>query len=363
MKKITQVDINIGEQELLNVSQSINDRWLSEGPFCQKLLEEFKGYTGSKYAVFAPNGTLSIFLALLALDLPKGSEVIIPSFTFYGSASPVVYAGLIPVFADVSPDTLHIDLQHAESLVTDKTSAIMPVHIYGQCADMDSVNDFAKKYDLKVLEDAAQAVGVFHKDKHAGTMGDVGIISMFSDKTITMGEGAIVLTNDEELYKKLRLIRNQGRPNAGTFIHPSLGMNFRITDMQAGVGYAQFQKLPEIISEKQRKYDLYMDALKGVGDLEFLKREEHSNIVPFRFSIKTQYKEALEAHLEAHNVQARAFFYPMHMQPALQVYAKGQLPVAEALYDVGMCLPIHFNITDEDITYISGCIVKFFESK
>ena len=289
--EIKQVMPNIDQTEIEYLSQSVYDKWLTEGPKSKKFLKHIKEFTGSKYAVLAPNGTLGLFLGLLALDLPRGSEVIMPSFTFFASASSIVFAGLKPIFVDVDKDTFNMDVNKIETLITSNTSAIMPVHVYGHSANMSDIMSIAKKNNLKIIEDAAQAYGVSYKGRHCGVFGDVSMISFFADKTITMGEGAVVLTQNKSLYEKLLLLRNQGRPDSGTFIHQALGMNFRVTDMQCGVGLAQVEKYPATLKKKIEDYDLYFNLLKGVGDLKFLKVEKGSTFVPFRFFIKTKYKE------------------------------------------------------------------------
>ena len=362
---ITQVMPNIDSEELEYITESIEDKWLTEGPKSQQFIEHIKKFTGSKYAVLAPNGTLGLFLGLLALDLPKGSEVIIPNFTFFASASSVVFAGLKPIFVDVDQNTFNMNASEVEVLITDNTSAIMPVHIYGHSVNMDQVVDIAKKYNLKVIEDAAQAYGVSYKGQHCGTFGDVSMISFFADKTITMGEGAAVLTQDEGLYKKLLLLRNQGRVNSGTFIHSSLGMNFRVTDLQCGVGLAQAEKFPMVLQKKIENYQYYYELLDGVGDLSFLKIEKHSSFVPFRFYVCTKYKKELSKFLEERGVQVRSFFYPMNRQPPLQKYnASGQeFANSDKLYDTGICLPLHYYLTRDDIRVIAYNIEKFFNTK
>ena len=166
----------------------------------------------------------------------------------------------------------------------------MPAHIYGHAHDIERTKAIARSKGLYVVEDAAQACGVTFNGKHAGTFGDIGIYSLFSDKVITAGEGGVLLTNSDELYEKIKLLRNQGRPNAGTFIHPALGMNFRITDMQAAVAHAQLEKLPSIVQERMQKWDMYFSKLNGVGDLQFMSKAKSSNLVPFRFPLLTTRK-------------------------------------------------------------------------
>ena len=362
MKKIFQVMPCVDKEELNSVKDCFYDKWLTEGPKSKEFLEYLKQFTGSKYAVFAPNGTLGLFLSLLALDLPRGSEIIIPSFTFFASASAAIFAGLKPVFVDVNENTFNIDVNKIEALITENTKAIMPVHIYGHAAKMDIIMEIAKKYNLKVIEDAAQAYGVKYKGKHCGTFGDVSMISFFADKTITTGEGAVVLTQNEEIYNKLLLLRNQGRPNSGTFIHPSLGMNFRITDIQAAVGLVQAKKFKKILEIKLKNYNLFYESLKDIGDLQFLKVEENSNFVPFRFYIKTKYKSELIQYLEKNHVQSRSFFYPLHKQPSLKEYSKYKCPISERLYEKGICLPIYCDLTEDEVLYIIKIIKKFFNN-
>lgn len=338
------------------VRDTIQRDWLTEGPHAQRFLEKIQSQTGARHAVLAPNGTLGLFLALLALDLPPGSEILIPSFTFFASASAAVFAGLRPVFVDADPHTFNVDVDSVESWVTERTAAVMPVGVYGHTPPMDTVMDVASRFGLKVVEDAAQLYGVTYRGRHAGTFGDVGVISFFADKTVTTGEGGVVLTNDDRLYARLRLLRNQGREHSGTFVHESLGMNFRVTDMQCAVGDAQLRKLPEIIERKQRNHARYVAGLDGVDGVRVQTVQEGSTFVPFRFAMLTERRAEVVSALERAGIQTRGFFFPLHLQPALLKYARGPLPVSEALYANGLCLPVHMGLSDADIDEICGII-------
>ncbi len=359
-RNISQVQPFIDLAELELIRSSINERWLTEGPHSKDFLEKITAFTGSKYAVLAPTGTLGLFLGLLALDLPRGSEIVIPSFTFFASASAAVFAGLTPVFVDVDRETYNLDVELVEQAITPKTRAIMPVHIYGQACEIDAVMDIARKHSLMVIEDAAQGFGVSYNGKHTGTFGDVAMISFFADKTITTGEGAVVLTQQEDIYQRLRLLRNQGRPNSGTFIHPALGMNFRMTDLQCAVGLAQMKKFEKIRDKRLHDYQIYENLLKGVGDLQPMKVAEKSTFIPFRYFLTTSHKEQLLEHLEGRGIQGRSFFYPMHLQPPLKPYRRGVQPVSEALYQTGLCLPLHYYLSSGDIEYITNNIKAYF---
>jgi perosamine synthetase len=354
--RISQVHPYLGDDELAGVADAIQRDWLTEGPHAERFLAEIQAQTGARHAVLAPNGTLGLFLALLALDLPCGSEILIPSFTFFASASAAVFAGLRPVFVDADPHTFNFDVDSLESLVTDQTRAIMPVGVYGHTPPMDRVMDFAHRFGLKVIEDAAQLYGVSYRGRHAGTFGDVGVISFFADKTVTTGEGGVVLTDDDELCRRLRLLRNQGREHSGTFVHESLGMNFRVTDMQCAVGNVQLRKLPEIVARKQHNHSRYIAGLSGVRGLRFQMVQDGSTYVPFRFAVLTDRRDAVIAALESAGVQTRGFFVPLHLQPALEEYAFRPLPVSENLYADGLCLPVHVGLSDADIDEICDII-------
>ncbi|NQU33324.1 MAG: DegT/DnrJ/EryC1/StrS family aminotransferase [Bacteroidetes bacterium] len=360
--KVPQLVPFVGDEELANLKQVIQKQWLTEGPFAEEFVSLIKDKTGAKYAVLANNGTLALFIALKAIGIKDGDEIIIPNITFIASATSAYFAGATPVFVDVDPNTLNIDVTQLEKLITSKTKAIMPVHVYGQAADMDPILDIAKKYNIKVIEDAAQGYGVEYKGKHTGTIGDVGTISFFADKTVTCGEGAVVLTNNEEIYNTLKLLRNQGRPNSGTFIHPFLGMNFRMTDLQCAVGVAQLKKFDKIIQLKTKNYDLYYEKLKNVKEISFVEIEEYSNFIPFRVNIKVDKKEELIQYLEENKIQTRTFFYPLHRQPCFEYlkYKIDDFPISNRVFNEGLSLAIFPGLEVEQIELVTDTIIEFF---
>jgi len=259
--KVNQFAPWVGNDEYQAIADCFESNWITEGPKSKAFSTQLLDLIGAKYGVFAPNGTLALYLGLKAMDIGPGDEVIVPDFTFIASATSVHMAGATPVFVEVNRDNFQIELSHADHLVNDKTKAIMPVHIYGTIADMDAVAQFAKKHNLLVIEDAAAALGVHYKGQHAGTFGDIGTFSFFADKTITTGEGGFVVTSNEEMHHKLLLLRNQGRVDRGSFIHPEMGYNFRITDIQAAIGQVQLAKLPQIIARKEAIKQYYLERL------------------------------------------------------------------------------------------------------
>ncbi len=365
MNKIPQVFPWIGSEEIQNVTKVLQNNWLTEGPFCKEFSSRLNAMIGCKYGVFAPNGTLALFLGLLALGIGPGDEVIVPDSTFIGSANAVILTGAQPVFVDVTRENFQIDMEKVQDLITEKTGAIMPVHLFGMSANMRAVMDVAGRNGLKVIEDAAQGVGVTYEGKHTGTFGDVGCFSFFADKTITIGEGGYVVTNDDTIYESLLYLRNQGRLDRGSFIHPAIGYNFRITDMQAAIGLAQLEKLPTIIERKLEIYRLYREGLEDVDEISFPVVEEGSNNVPFRFVILAPDAKKLMEYLDERIVQTRSFFYPLHKQPCFQserfTKQKGTYFVNSVYgYERGLCLPVYPMLSEENIRSICGHIREFY---
>nr|BFE64716.1 DegT/DnrJ/EryC1/StrS family aminotransferase [Dactylosporangium thailandense] len=358
---IRQVSPYIGQEEADAVRRVVESGWITEGPESAAFVEELKEYVGARYAVLAPNGTLALALGLLALGIGSGDEVLVPDTTFVGSASAVLLTGARPVFVDVEPTTFQIDLADAERRTTSATRAVMPVHLYGTACDMAAVSAFADRKGIQVIEDAAQGMGVRFGDQHVGTFGDVGCFSFFADKTITTGEGGLVTCRDEKTYERLRLLRNQGRMNSGTFIHPSVGFNLRITDMQAALGRVQLRKLSTIVGRKQELHAAYREALSGIRGLRILGAAEGANLVPFRCVILVDDAEALMKHLTSCQIEPRSFFYPLHLQPAFASLrdpdaSDRDFPNAVAGYEGGICLPIHNSLTVDDVSRIAGVI-------
>lgn len=355
MYKISQVEPMVGAEEMANIEDVIKRGWLTEGKYTQQFIEEFKALTGIKNVLLTNNGTLALYIAIMALDLPPKSEILVPAFTFYATASSVIFAGHIPKIYDVDVCTWHGDLDSAAGLVGDNTKAIIPVHIYGSMCDMESVARFAKVHGLKIVEDAAQAVGVRKSGVHAGTFSDVATFSFFADKTITMGEGAAICTNDDGLFERIKLLRNQGRPNSGTFIHPALGMNFRVTDIQAAVGCAQLAKLSKIANERREKYQRYKNRLANCA-ISLQQIDQEIEFIPFRFAFTSENVSKISAKLEDAGVQTRSFFYPMDKQPVIAEFGQLECSNSMQLYKTGLALPIHGNVTSGDIELICDVI-------
>lgn len=365
--KITQVHPYFDQDEIKEVTECLKDAWVTEGPKKERFLQELQKITKAKYAVLAPNGTQALYLALMIAGIGPEDEVIVPDFSFVASASSVYWTGAKPVFVDVKKDNLNLDPGLIEKYITKKTKAIIPVHIYGQAADMDPILAIAKKHKLIIIEDAAQGLGVLYKGKHTGTFGQFGCLSFFADKTITTGgEGGAILTNSAKLYDQLVHFRNHGRPKSSTFVHPRVGYNFRLTDLQCAVGVAQIKKFSKIRDRKIKNLDLYKKYLQKVTAVKFLGESKDSNIIPFRANILVQNLSGLIQHLEQKGIQTRRFFYPLHKQPFFRkkfTYIDHDYPNTNYAYNHGLSLPVHMYLTEKDISFVCQEIKNFYGQK
>lgn len=367
---IPQVSPWLGEDEAAAAAKSVASGWITEGPNCDAFSAALRRLIDVPYGVFAPNGTLALVLALMALGIRPGDEVLVPDITFIGSANAVIMLGATPVFVEVDRDEFQIDLAHAASLVTPRTRAIMPVHLYGAACDMVSVKAFAARHNIQIIEDAAQGIGIYTNNQHVGGIGDIGTFSFFADKTITTGEGGYVVCKDAATYDRLRYLRNQGRLRSGSFEHPEIGYNFRITDVQAAIGLVQLSKLQEIIARKARIYSWYTEDLEPLSRVRVLGHRPESNHVPFRCVLIADRAHELMAFLGSKGVQSRGFFYPMHRQPCFAEWFRGRTdapslrdedyPNSVFGYENGLCLPIFPTLQREQVAYITAQIAAFY---
>jgi perosamine synthetase len=285
--------------------------------------------------------------------------------TFIATGNAVIMAGATPVFADVDPDTFCLSAAEAEKKITSRTKCLMPVHLYGQAADMDAIMALARKYNLKVVEDAAQGVGVKFNGQHVGTFGDLGILSYYGNKTITCGEGGVVLTNDDELAKLCYRLKNHGRDVKGTFMHEHIGFNFSFTEMQAAIGIAQMKKLDRVTGRKQQIADRYVNELAGLPRFRAAYIDPRCSPIYWFTSFLTDDNAEISAYLMEHGIQTRKFFYPMHLQPCYKgvVDVSGNYPVTERIYEQGISLPSSYGLTDEEQAVVIEKIKQFYADR
>ena len=362
---IKQIEPWIDDKELEQLKRVVNSTFVTEAMLTQEFEEMNRDLAGAKHAIAMSNGTVAIFCALKALDIGVGDEVIVPDLTFIATANAVIMAGAIPVFCDIYPDTFCINVEKAEEKISKYTKAIIPVHLYGQSADMGKIKLLAEKHKLKIIEDAAQGVGVKFSGQHVGTFGDIGILSYYGNKTITCGEGGMVLTNDDALAIKCYRLKNHGRDKKGIFIHDEIGFNFSFTEMQAAVGIAQMKKLDKIITRKQEIRDRYVKEFKGITALEPVFIDPRTDPVFWFTSFLSNEIEELSEYLLEYEIQTRRFFYPLHLQPCYQKSKvfninRENYSVSENIYNCGLSLPSSYTLKDEEQYYVIKKIKEFY---
>lgn len=356
---IHQIEPWIGQEELDEVTEVLKSTFVTEGKKTAEFEKKFAEMTGARYAIAVCNGTMGLFMALKALGIGSGAEVIIPDFTFIATVNSVIMAQATPKIVDVDRKTFNLDPAKTEEHISNKTKAIMPVHIYGQAADMDETIRMAKKHNLFVIEDAAQGVGVRFNGVHVGTIGDIGVFSLYGNKTITTGEGGVITTNDKEFTKRCLQLKNHGRTTKGTFTHESVGFNFCFTDLQAAIGLAQLDKLDSIIENKKRILETYREKLSNIDGITFPMIDRRCENVYWFSNILLDNPEALSRYLQKEGIETRRFFYPMHMQPCYKI--EGAFPVSEELYNKGLSLPSSAFLKEQEIDFICDKIRLFFK--
>lgn len=364
MEPILQVKPWLGKEELKELKEVLKSRWISGGPKIKEFQEKIAKVCGVKHAVSVCNGTQALYVGLKILNIGKGDEVIVPDFTFIASANAVVWTGAKPVFVDVDAETFNIDPKKIEKAITSRTKAIMPVHLYGQSADMEAVMRIARKHKLFVIEDAAQGIGVKFKGKPVGGFGEVGCLSFYADKTITTGEGGMVLTNDQKLARRVFILQNQGRAGRGWYIHENLGYNFRMCDFQAAVGLGQLAKLPLIIKRKKRIERLYRKYLKDVPQVKLPYIDKRGFNVPFRMLILVDNPQTLMEFLDKNGIKAGRSFYPLHLQPCYKgkgYNIKGDFVNSIKASERLLRLPSAVTLTEREIKYVCDKIKEFYK--
>ena len=357
---------SLGEKELEYVVDCIKTNWISsKGKYVEEFEEKFAKYCGCKYGITATSGTTALHLALASLDLKKGDKVIMPSFTMIATAFAVIYCGAKPVLVDAEPETWNMDAEKIEEKITDKTKAIMPVHIYGHPCDMDPIMKLAREYDLYVVEDAAEAHGAKYKGKKAGGIGDIGCFSFYANKIITTGEGGMVVTNDEEIAERAKSLRNLCFPKEKRiYQHSTVGYNYRMTNIQAAIGLAQFEKIDGLVGMRRRNAYLYNKYLKDIEGIRLPAEKEWAKNVYWMYSILIEDKfgmsrDELMNKLEKKGIETRTFFIPMHEQPVFQnmgLFKGESYPMAEELSRKGINLPSGSGLKEKEVRYICDVI-------
>lgn len=356
--------------ELKYVTDAVETGWISSaGKYVTAFEQEFANYCGCKYGVAVCNGTVALHLALVALGIGKGDEVIIPSFTMIASAFAVCYTGAVPIFVDADKETWNIDVTKIEAKITSRTKAIMPVHIFGLMCDMNAITSIATKHNLYIVEDAAEAHGAEYFGAKSGSFSQIAAFSFFANKNITTGEGGMVVTNDEAIYNKARYFKNLCFPMDGNrnYTHDEIGFNYRMSNVIAAIGLAQVEKADDYKALRIKNNALYRNFLKDVPGIIFQPLQPDYLNVSWMNAIvidPEKYghtKDELIVDLKANGIDTRLLFNGMHNQKSLKNFGcdtLGEYPVCDWLTLNGLYLPSASNLTEDEIKEISENIAN-----
>lgn len=349
---------SISEDAKANVLSALESGWISSaGSYVSQFEKDFSDYIGVKHAITVSNGTAALHVALLSLGIQKGDEVIVPAFTMAATWLAVIYTGAIPVFVDCEADTYNIDPDLIEKKISPRTKVIIPVHIYGHPVNMNKIVKIAKKYKLKIIEDAAEAHGAEYKGKKCGSIGDINCFSFYGNKIITTGEGGMVTTNSDELADKARKIKDLFHSDKKRFIHEEVGYNYRLTNLQAAVGCGELKHIDKYISKKQKMADTYRRGLEGIPGITTPTTKNYAKNVYWMYSILIDEnkfcmdKDTFRAKLKERGIDTRDFFYSPSDQPILQKYLSksDRFPITDRISKQGCYLPSGLAITDIQI--------------
>lgn len=361
----------LGGNELKYVTDAVSTGWISSsGTYVNKFEEAFAKYCGVKYGVAVCNGTVAIHLALAALGIGKDDEVIIPSFTMIATAFAVCYTGAVPVFVDADRNTFNIDVSKIEEKITGRTKAIIPVHIFGNPCDMDAICSIAKKHGLYVIEDAAEAHGAEFAGKKAGSFSDIASFSFFANKNLTTGEGGMVVTDNEDYYKRCRYFKNMCFPVDAprVYKHDDIGFNYRMSNLHAAIGLAQTEKADDYRAMRIKNAGLYKEWLSDCPGIVFQKDQPNGLNVHWMNAIvvnPAEYghtKDELVAHLKDNGIDTRLLFVSMGRQKSLKDFGcdcGGDYPVTDWLTENGFYLPSASSLKKEQIERVCGVIKEF----
>jgi len=365
-KFINQMEPWYGKEEKKAILDYLNSGgWLMEFKKTEEFEKMIRNYTGAKYCNVLPNGTMSLVLALMALGIKRGDEVIVPDYTMIATPNAVLMAGAKPIFVDVD-DSLCLNPELIKKAITLRTKAVIHVSINGRAGRLDELKKICKNRRIHLIEDAAQSLGSFYRGKHLGRHGVVGSFSFSVPKIITTGQGGALITDSKLVYERVEKLKDFGRVKAGVDLHDEIGWNFKFTDLQAVFGIEQMKKLPQRTELKKNIYQLYKRYLESVKEIKFIETDL-DNVSPWFVEILVPNPLALRGHLKDNGIESRVFYPAVHTQPVYGRIEGGfnkltasNFPVATYAGKHGLWLPSSSFLKDADIKHICKCIKRFF---
>lgn len=359
-------NIVLSHNEEAYVQDAIRSSWISSiGKYVTKFEEDFASYVGVRHAASVCNGTVAIHLALKALNIGPGDEVVVPSLTFAATVNAVLHAGATPVLVDSLPGHWNLDPAELEKAISPMTKAVMPVHLYGHPCDMEPIMEIARRRRLAVIEDAAEAHGAECLGRKVGGIGHIGCFSFYGNKVITTGEGGMCVTDDPSLNERLRTLRDHGMSKSRRYWHEEVGFNYRLTNVNAAIGVAQLEQIETILARRAKLAGIYEEGLRGARGLRTFQMLTEGRPIHWMFCVFVDdsfplQRDALIAALREYNVDARPTFYPVHTMPPYQQFRKvGQLDNACRFGLNGINLPLYPSLKEQDVQYIVEVLRSF----
>ncbi len=368
--KIRRISVSaplLNGNELAYVAECIKTGWVSsQGKYVKKFEDLFSEYHENRKSLAVSNGTVALHLALEALKIGEGDEVIVPDLTFAASVNAILYTGATPVLADIDSKSWNIDVDKIESLITPKTKAIMPVHLYGLPCKMDEIMAISSKYNLFVIEDCAEALGSYYKGKPVGTFGDIATFSFYGNKTITTGEGGMLIFKDNITADKAAVLRDHGMSKEKRYWHEFVGYNYRLTNIQAAIGVAQFEKLDEFVSAKIANANFYNEFFNTIGffDLPPIDPQFINSYWLYTCLVKADApfnRDQLIDFLQKKGVETRPVFYPMHIMPPYTKFVNSNIINSEDISRRGISFPSSVNLSNLDLEYVKKMVNLFIK--
>lgn len=348
----------IGTSEYALTQEVLKSGFLNDGKFTEQLEQSIANLVGTKYAVAVTSGTAALYLALKALNIGPGDEVIVPDTTFIATANAVVMTGATPHLVDIDRVSLNINPEQIKKAINKQTKAIIPVHVSGRLCDMNSIMGIAQQHNLYVVEDAAEALGSKKGNKSAGAYGQMGCFSFSPNKTITTGQGGMVVTDNPNLHARLRQLKDQGRSYRGTGgddLHPTIGYNFKLTNLQAAVGLGQLQDVNVRLKKLKHVYEMYRDGLADLKGIHLFPFELEQGECPQWVDAYVENREALTAAFDSHNIGYRRFWFPLHQQNPYRL-SDNEFPVSTHCADHSVWLPSSLTLSDDQISQVCNII-------
>ena len=350
------------------VLDCLDSSWISSsGEYVERFESSFADFCEARHAISCCNGTVALHLALVALGVGPGDEVIVPTLTFIATANAVTYCGAKPVFVDVEPDSWTVAASRIQEKITARTRGIIVVHLYGHPCDLDPILSLAGDHNLFVIEDAAEAHGAKYKGRKVGALADIGIFSFYGNKVMTTGEGGMLTTNDSAIAKKARLLRGQGMDPQRRYWHEVIGFNYRMTNVAAAIGLAQLEKIDWHLSRRAEVNNYYRELLADFPGISWQTDKDWAQPIYWMFNVvlESNYdRDAVMSYLKESGVETRPVFHPMHLLPPYRSEDdNSQYPVAENISGRSLSLPTWAGLSRDDIRYVVDCLIKYLRSQ